>query len=56
MFYRYYIQSNGLSAIFGSQNMPAAQVTTELEKDMEKIKSSGFDGVKLSYSFQANKA
>ncbi len=54
VFYRYYIQSNGLTATFGSQNMPAAQVTTELEKDMQKIKSSGFDGVKLSYSFQAN--
>ena len=54
VFYRYYIQANGLTATFGGQTMPAAQLTTELEKDMENIKSSGFDGVKLSYTFQAN--
>ena len=54
VFYRYYIQSNGLTVTFGGQNMPASQVTTELEKDMKNIKSSGFDGVKLSYSFQGN--
>ena len=54
VFYRYYIQANGLTVTFGGQTMPATQVTTELEKDMENIKSSGFDGVKLSYTFQAN--
>lgn len=51
--YAYNIQSNGLTATFG-QDMPAAQVTTELEKDMKAIKSSGFDGVKLNYNFQEN--
>jgi len=51
VFYKSYIQANGLSATFGSQNMPATQVTAELEKDMKQIKSIGFDGVKLSYSF-----
>ena len=54
VFYRYYILSNGLAVTLGGQNMPASQVTTELEKDMKNIKSSGFDGVKLSYTFQAN--
>ena len=54
VFYRYYIQANGLTATFGGQSMPAAQLTTELEKDMENIKSSGFDGVKIGYTFQAN--
>ena len=34
--------------------MSVSQVTAEVEKDMKKIKSSGFDGVKLGYSFQAN--
>jgi len=51
--YAYNIQSNGLTATFG-QDMPAAQVTTELEKDMKAIKSSGFDGLKLNYNFQEN--
>ena len=54
VFYRYYIESNGVTATFGGQNMSASQITTELEKDMQNIKASGFDGVKLSYSFQAN--
>jgi len=56
VFYRYYFQSNGLTltVTFGGQNMSASQITTEVEKDMKNIKSSGFDGVKLSYSFQAN--
>ena len=51
--YTYNIQSNGSTAIFG-QDMPAAQVTIELEKDMKAIKSSGFDGMKLNYNFQEN--
>lgn len=49
--YAYNIQSNGMTATFG-QDMSAAQVTTELEKDMKAIKSSGFDGIKLNYNFQ----
>jgi len=53
--YTYNIQStNGVTATFGGQNMPATQITTELENDMKRIKSSGFDGIKLNYTFQAN--
>ncbi len=52
--YRYYIQSNGLIALFGDKNMPAQQVTTELEKDMWAIKAVGFDGIKLSYNFKVS--
>jgi len=54
VFYRYSIRLNGLTATFGGQNMYVFQVTAEIEKDMKKIKSSGFDGVKLGYTFQAN--
>ncbi len=54
VFYRYSIRLNGFAATFGGQNMSVSQVTAEVEKDMKKIKSSGFDGVKLGYSFQAN--
>jgi hypothetical protein len=43
-----------LTATFGSQNIALSQVTDEVEKDMKKIKSSGFSGVKLGFSFQAN--
>ena len=53
--YTYNIQAtNGLTVTFGGQAMPATQITTELEKDMERIKSNGFDGVKLVYTFRAN--
>jgi hypothetical protein len=54
VFYRYYIESNGLTAIFGGRNMPARQITAELEKDMQDIKAAGFDGIKLSYNFKTN--
>lgn len=54
VFYRYSIRLNGLTATFGGQGMTVSQVTAEVEKDMKRIKSSGFDGVKLGYSFQAN--
>ncbi|MBA4318949.1 MAG: hypothetical protein C0412_11165 [Flavobacterium sp.] len=52
--YRYSIQTNGLEAIFGGQTIPASQVTTELISDMKNIKSIGFDGIMLTYTFQAN--
>jgi hypothetical protein len=54
VFFRYSINSSGFNAIFGGKSMSAPKVTTELEKDMKRIKSNGFDGIKLSYSFQAN--
>jgi len=54
VFYRYSIRLNGLIATFGGQNMSVSQATAEVEKDMKNIKSSGFDGIRLSYSFQAN--
>lgn len=54
VFYRYSIRLYGLTATFGGQSMTVSQVTAEVEKDMKRIKSSGFDGVKLGYSFQAN--
>lgn len=54
VFYRYSIRLNGLTATFGGQSLSLSQVTTEVENDMKKIKSSGFTGVKLGYSFQAN--
>jgi len=54
VFYRYYVQANGLVQPLGGLNMYSPQVTTELEKDMKKIKSSGFDGVRLGYTFQGN--
>ena len=54
VFYRYSLQLNGLDVIFGGQNMSSSQITTELKEDMKNIKSAGFDGVKLSYSFQSN--
>lgn len=52
--YNYIIGSNGVTATFGDQNMPPAQVTTELENDMKAIKTAGFDGIKLNYTFKAN--
>ncbi|MCX6053433.1 MAG: hypothetical protein NTZ74_00675 [Chloroflexi bacterium] len=52
--YSYFIQSTGLEATFGDQTMPASQVTTELIEDMKNIKSIGFDGIKLTYTFRVN--
>jgi hypothetical protein len=54
VFYRYSIRLNGLAATFGGQTTSLSQVTDEVEKDMKRIKLSGFTGVKLGYSFQAN--
>ena len=54
VFYRYYVESNGVTATFGGQNMSAPQITNELKKDMKNIKSSGFDGIKLSYNFKTS--
>jgi hypothetical protein len=54
VYYRYAVQLYGLAANFGGQNMSVLQVTAEIEEDMKNIKSSGFDGVKLSYSFRGN--
>jgi hypothetical protein len=54
VFYRYSIRLYGLTATLGGQNMTVSQVTAEVEKDMKRIESSGFDGVKLGYSFQSN--
>jgi hypothetical protein len=51
--YRYSIRFNGLTATFGGQSMSVSQVTAEVEEDMKRIQSSGFDGVRLTYSFQA---
>jgi hypothetical protein len=54
VFYRYALHFYGLNATFGSQNTSLSQVTTEVGNDMKRIKSSGFIGVKLGYSFQSN--
>jgi hypothetical protein len=54
VFYRYSIRLNGLTATFGGQTTSLSQVTAEVERDMKRIDSSGFDGVKLGYSFQAD--
>ena len=54
VFYRYAIRLNGLTATFGSQSTSLSQVIAEVGKDMQRIKSSGFIGVKLGYSFQSN--
>lgn len=54
VFYRYSIRLYGLTATFGGQNMSVSQATAEVEKDMKNIKSSGFDGVRLGYTFQGN--
>jgi len=54
VFYRYSIRLNSLTATFGGQSISLSQVTAEVEKDMKRIKSIGFTGVKLGYSFQAN--
>jgi len=52
--YRYSLQLNGISAIFGGKNMTISQIETEVAKDMQNIKSNGFDGVKIGYHFQNN--
>ncbi|MDD5566694.1 MAG: hypothetical protein PHH01_00710 [Patescibacteria group bacterium] len=54
VYYRYSAQLNITSTVFGGQNMSISQIDTEVAKDMERIKSSGFDGVKLGYHFQNN--
>ena len=54
VFYRYAVRFNGLSATFGSQNISLSQVTAEIEKDMKKVKATGFSGVRLGYTFQSN--
>lgn len=54
--YKYYIWNNGLTmrTTFGVHNYKLQQVSAEIEKDMEAIKTSGFDGIKLSYNFKAD--
>ena len=54
VFYRYYIQADGLVQPLGGLNMYNSQVTADLKEDMKKIKANGFNGVKFIYSFQAN--
>jgi len=52
--YSYIIQGDNLNVKFGGKTIPAAQLTTELEKDMQAIKSVGFDGIKLPFDFKTN--
>ncbi|MFH0853363.1 MAG: hypothetical protein V1853_03060 [bacterium] len=54
VFYRYSLNLDFLSAIFGGKTMTISQIKTEAEKDMKKIKSNGFDGVKINYHFKNN--
>ena len=54
VYYRYSLQLNGLTARFGGQNMPLTSIGAVVEKDMERIKSNGFGGVRIGYSFQGN--
>ena len=46
--------TGSFTVTFGDKNMPAPQLTTEIEKDLQNIKSAGFDGIKLDYYFGAN--
>mgnify|MGYP000719454223 CR=1 FL=1 len=54
--YKFFIQATtgSMTVIFGDKKIPAPQLTTELEKDLQNIKSAGFDGIKLDYYFGTN--
>ena len=51
--YNFFIRATtgSMTVTFGDKDMPASQLTTELEKDLQNIKSAGFDGIKLNYYF-----
>ena len=54
--YKFFIRATtgSMTVIFGDKNMPAPQLTTEIEKDLQNIKLAGFDGIKLDYYFGTN--
>ena len=54
VFYSYKIGTDNLSAVFGDQKMSSTKLTSELVNDMKNIKADGFDGIKLTYTFQFN--
>ena len=51
--YQFFIRATpgSMMVTFGDKNIPAPQLTTEIEKDLQNIKSAGFDGIKLNYYF-----
>ena len=52
--YRYSFQSDGLTITFGDMSLSNPQVNTIIEQDLKAIKASGFDGLKLNFTFQSN--
>jgi len=54
--YKFFVRATtgSFTVTFGDKKMPAPQLTTALEKDLQNIKSAGFDGIKLDYYFGTN--
>ncbi len=55
--YLYRIQTEALissSVYFGSEKVPATDVSTKIKEDMQAIKKTGFEGVKLNFHFKGN--
>lgn len=54
VFYRYSLQSNGLTTTFGNETVSTSRAIAEVIDDMKDIKAAGFDGIRLGYSFRSN--
>lgn len=53
VYYLYSLEPSSLSAFkFGSQEVPAQELSKTIENDLKTMKSAGFDGIKISFQFK----